>query len=138
MTRGVTFRTVFGGPSVPLDFIEELTRLRHRLRGIAMQYDFDLFVVVGGDITVVTDPTGIRLPRVFLGRRTATAQVQMNTDDVMGVSDPRAFLYTTIHAALTELIARVSYRDNDFDADGERAKIEFLILDDSGERESKL
>ena len=58
MTRGVTFRTVFGGPSVPLDFIEELTRLRHRLRGIAMQYDFDLFVVVGGDITVVTDPTG--------------------------------------------------------------------------------
>lgn len=138
MTRGVTFRTVFGGPSVPLDFIEELSRLRHRLRGIAMQYDFDLFVVVGGDITVVTDPTGIRLPRVFLGRRTATAQVQMNTDDVMGVSDPRAFLYTTIHAALTELIARVSYRDNDFDADGERAKIEFLILDDSGERESKL
>ncbi|BAH31952.1 MULTISPECIES: hypothetical protein [Rhodococcus] len=138
MTRGVTFRTVFGGPSVPLDFIEELTRLRHRLRGIAMQYDFDLFVVVGGDITVVTDPTGIRLPRVFLGRRTATAQVQMNTDDVMGVSEPRTFLYTTIHAALTELIARVSYRDNDFDADGERAKIEFLILDDSGERESKL
>ncbi|KAB2584290.1 hypothetical protein M2405_004735 [Rhodococcus erythropolis] len=138
MTRGVTFRTVFGGPSVPLDFIEELTRLRHRLRGIAMQYDFDLFVVVGGDITVVTDPTGIRLPRVFLGRRTATAQVQMNTDDVMGVSDPRAFLYTTIHAALTELIARVSDRDNVFDADGERAKIEFLILDDSGERESKL
>ncbi|MET8317733.1 hypothetical protein ABZU78_26710 [Rhodococcus erythropolis] len=121
-----------------LDFIEELTRLRHRLRGIAMQYDFDLFVVVGGDITVVTDPTGIRLPRVFLGRRTATAQVQMNTDDVMGVSEPRTFLYTTIHAALTELIARVSYRDNDFDADGERAKIEFLILDDSGERESKL
>lgn len=138
MTRGVTFRTVFGGPSVPLDFIEELSRLRHRLRGIAMQYDFDLFVVVGGDITVVTDPTGIRLPRVFLGRRTATAQVQMNTDDVMGVSEPRTFLYTTIHAALTELIARVSYRDNDFDADGERAKIEFLILDDSGERESKL
>lgn len=138
MTRGVTFRTVFGGPSVPLDFIEELTRLRHRLRRIAMQYDFDLFVVVGGDITVVTDPTGIRLPRVFLGRRTATAQVQMNTDDVMGVSEPRTFLYTTIHAALTELIARVSYRDNDFDADGERAKIEFLILDDSGERESKL
>ncbi|XGU19345.1 hypothetical protein ACETU7_30635 [Rhodococcus sp. 3Y1] len=69
---------------MPLDFIEELTRLRHRLRGIAMQYDFDLFVVVGGDISVVTDPTGIRLPRVFLGRRTATAQVQMNTDDVMG------------------------------------------------------
>ena len=103
-----------------------------------MQYDFDLFVVVGGDITVVTDPTGIRLPHVFLGRRTATAQVQMNTDDVMGVSEPRTFLYTTIHAALTELIARVSYRDNDFDADGERAKIEFLILDDSGERESKL
>ena len=33
-----------------------------------MQYDFDLFVVVGGDISVVTDPTGIRLPRVFLGR----------------------------------------------------------------------
>lgn len=130
MTRGVTFRTVFGGPSVPLDFIEELTRLRHRLRGIAMQYDFDLFVVVGGDITVVTDPTGIRLPRVFLGRRTATAQVQMNTDDVMGVSEPRTFLYTTIHAALTELIARVSYRDNDFDADGERAKIEFLIPED--------
>lgn len=103
-----------------------------------MQYDLDLFVVVGGDITGVTDPTGIRLPRVFLGRRTATAQVQMNTDDVMGVSDPRAFLYTTIHAALTELIARVSDRDNVFDADGERAKIEFLILDDSGERESKL
>lgn len=103
-----------------------------------MQYDFDLFVVVGGDISVVTDPTGIRLPRVFLGRRTATAQVQMNTDDVMGVSDPRAFLYTTIHAALTELITRVSDRDNDFDADGERAKIEFLILDDNGERESKL
>ena len=138
MTRGVTFRTVFGGPSVPLDFIEELTRLRHRLRGIAMQYDFDLFVVVGGDISVVTDPTGTRLPRVFLGRRTATAQVQMNTDDVMGVPDPRAFLYTTIHAALTELITPVSDRDNDFDADGERAKIEFLILDDIGERESKL
>lgn len=132
-TRRVSFRTVFGGPSIPPDFIEELVRLRHQLRGVEFQYDFDLFVVVGGDITVVTDPTGLRVPRVFLGRHTTTAQIQMNSADVMNVSDPRAFLFQTIHSAMVELIRRVAARDNDFDADDELRKIEFLVLEGLGE-----
>ena len=131
-TRRVSFRTVFGGPSIPPDFIEELARLRHQLRGVEFQYDFDLFVV-GGDITVVTEPTGLRVPRVFLGRRTTTAQIQMNSADVMNVSDPRAFLFQTVHSAMVELIGRVAARDNDFDADDELRKIEFLVLKGVGE-----
>ncbi|MGW6658932.1 hypothetical protein [Rhodococcus sp. NPDC055024] len=132
-TRRISFRTVFGGPSIPPDFIEELVRLRNRMRSVEFQYDFDLFVVVGGDITVVTDPTGLRVPRVFLGRRTTTAQIQMNSADVMNASDPRAFLSQTIHSTMVELISRIAARDNDFDADDELRKIEFLVLDGIGE-----
>lgn len=132
-TRRISFRTVFGGPSIPPDFIEELARLRHRLRAVEFQYGFDLFVVVGGDITVVTHPTGLRVPRVFLGRRTATAQIQMNSDDVSDASDPRAFLFQTIHSAMVELIRRVAARDSEFDADDELRKIEFLVLGGIGE-----
>ncbi|MFE5645007.1 hypothetical protein [Rhodococcus sp. NPDC056516] len=132
-TRRISFRTVFGGPSIPPDFIEELVRLRNRMRSVEFQYDFDLFVVVGGDITVVTDPTGLRVPRVFLRRRTTTAQIQMNSADVMNASDPRAFLFQTIHSTMVELISRIAARDNDFDADDELRKIEFLVLDGIGE-----
>lgn len=42
---------MFGGPSVPLTFIEELSRIKRQLRYVEFQYDFDLFVIIGGDIT---------------------------------------------------------------------------------------
>ncbi|MCE4266562.1 hypothetical protein CJ178_06505 [Rhodococcus sp. ACPA4] len=127
MTHRLRFRSVFGGPSIPLTYFEELSRIKWQLRNVEFQYDFDLFVIVGGDITTVTDPTGVRSPRVFLARRTITAQIQMNSADVLGDSDPRGFLRQTIHAAVTELIARIAARDADFDVDVERQKVAFLV-----------
>ena len=39
----------------------------------------------------------------------------------------------TFRSAIAELIRRVAARDNDFDADDELRKIEFLVLEGIGE-----
>jgi hypothetical protein len=123
----LTFRTVWGGPSPQAGFIEELARIKQRVRTVDFSYHFDLFLTVGGEITPVPSPSGLRTPRVFLPRRTVTGEIRISNDDVSAAPDPIAFLRQTIHAALADLMRRIAARDSVFDGDAERGKIAFLI-----------
>lgn len=126
----LTFRTVWGGPSPQAGFIEEVARIAQNLRTVEFSYRFDLFLTVGGEITPVPTPSGLRTPRVFLTRRTVTGEIRISNDDVSAAADPVAFLRQTIHTAVDDLISRVAARDSAFDADAERGKIAFLIDED--------
>lgn len=131
VTQGrLTFRTVWGGPSPQAGFIEEVGRIKQHLRTVAFSYHFDLFLTVGGEITPVPGPSGLRNPRVSLSRRTVTGEIRISDDEVDAASDPVAFLRQTIHRAVTDLIGRVAARDSAFDADAEQQKIAFLIDED--------
>jgi hypothetical protein len=123
----LTFRTVWGGPRPQAGFIEEVARIKQHLRTVEFSYYLDLFLTVGGEITPVLAPSGLRTPRVFLSRRTATGEIRISNDDVSAAADPIAFLRQTIHQAIAELMSRIAARDPAFDEDAERAKIAFLI-----------
>ncbi|MFB9926973.1 hypothetical protein ACFORO_19260 [Amycolatopsis halotolerans] len=122
----LSFRTVYGGPAIPLDVISELTRIRAALGRLEWQFDFDLFVTVGGDLTVVTEPTGLRRPRVMLAKRTVSGELRFNSEEVLRTTDPAALLRPAVRAALDELVTRVAARVPDFDAESERARFAFL------------
>ncbi|MFJ6530939.1 hypothetical protein [Microbacterium sp. NPDC091662] len=131
MPKGrLTFRTVWGGPSPQAGFIEELGRIKQHVRTVEFSYHFDLFLMVGGEITPVPAPSGLRTPRVFLSRRTVTGEIRISKDDVSAASDPVAFFRQTIHVSVADLIGRIAARDAAFDADAERRKIAFLIDDE--------
>lgn len=123
----ITFRTVWGGPSPQAGYIEELERIKRGLRTVGFSYHFDLFLMVGGDITPAPGPSGLRTPRVFLSRRTVTGEIRISKDDVRVAADPIAFLRQTIHTALIDLMTRIATRDPAFDADEELRKVAFLI-----------
>lgn len=123
----ITFRTVWGGPSPQAGYIEELAWIKRGLRTVGFSYHFDLFLMVGGDITQVPGPSGLRTPRVFLSRRTVTGEIRISKDDAEGAADPIAFLRQTIHTALADLMTRIATRDPAFDADEELRKVAFLV-----------
>lgn len=116
-----------GGPSPQAGFIEELALIRQYLRTVEFSYHLDLFLMVGGEITPVPRPSGLRTPRVFLSRRTVTGEIRISNDDVSAASAPIAFLRQTLHTSVADLMSRVAARDSAFDEDAERAKIAFLI-----------
>lgn len=126
----LTFRTVWGGPSPQAGFIEEVGRIKQHLRTVDFSYQLDLFLTVGGEITPVPRPSGLRNPRVFLARRTVTGEIRISDDDVSAAPDPVAFLRQTIHGAVDDLIGRIAARDAAFDADAVLGKIAFLIDED--------
>ncbi|MGV2900097.1 hypothetical protein ACNPM4_00335 [Microbacterium sp. AGC62] len=55
----LTFRAVWGGPSPQAGFIEEVARIKQRLRTVEFSYQLDLFLTVGGEITPVPGPSGL-------------------------------------------------------------------------------
>lgn len=123
----LTFRTVWGGSSPQAGFIEEVAWIKQYLLTVGFSYDFDLLLMVGGEITPVPPPSGLRSPRVFLSRRTVTGEIRINHEDVSAAPDPVVFLRQTIHRAIDDLIDRIAARDSAFDADAERQKISFLF-----------
>ncbi|WP_431919157.1 hypothetical protein [Micromonospora wenchangensis] len=122
----LSFRTVFGGPGIPGEVITELKRLQTELRGLEWGYDYDLFVTVGGDLTVVSEPTGLQRPRVRLATRTVSGELRYNSADVLRAGQPAALLRGGLLDALEELVARVAARDVEFDVDTERARLASL------------
>lgn len=123
----LTFRTVWGGPSPQAGYIEELGRIKQCARVVEFAYHFDLFLTVGGEITPVPPPSGLRSPRVFPSRRTVTGEIRIGNAEVSAANDPIAFLRHTIHTTIDDLISRIAARDTDFDAGAGRGKIAFLI-----------
>lgn len=132
----LTFRTVWGGPSPQAGYIEELGRIKQRVRAVEFAYHFDLFLTVGGEITPVPPPSGLRSPRVFLSRRTVTGEIRISNDEVSAASDPIGLLRQTIYTAIADLMSRIAAKDADFDADAERVKIAFLLEEDATPGES--
>lgn len=122
----VSFRTVFGGPGVPGEVITELKRLQTELRGLEWGYEYDLFVMVGGDLTVVSEPTGLHRPRVRLAARTVSGEIRYNSAEVLRGEEPAVLLRRGLLDALEQLVARVAARDIEFDADTERARLASL------------
>ncbi|MCR1783170.1 hypothetical protein KVF89_11555 [Nocardioides carbamazepini] len=108
-------------------FIEDLARIKQRVRTVRFSYHFDLFLTVGGEITPVPSPSGLRTPRVFLSRRTVTGEIRIGNDDASAASDPVTFLRQTIHMAVADLISRIAARDATVDADADLRKIALLV-----------
>lgn len=131
-TGRVTLRTVYGGPAPQDGVIEEVARIRRVLRDERFSYELDLVLMIGGDVTPGSGPSGLRSPRVSPARRTATAQVHVTRDDALHAPDPVAFLRTTVHEALVQLVGRVAARDPEVDADAERARLAPLVADAGG------
>lgn len=124
----LTFRTVYGGPDVALEYAEELTRLKIELRELSFPYDFDMFLHIGGDVSSTDGPTGLYAPRVSIAKRSATAQIRIGADDILTASDRRGFLRRTIHEAVRQMIERVAAKDKSVDVDVESGKIAFLAV----------
>ena len=61
----------FGGPSVPMGFREELTRIVNITEKISLDYEIDLSLYFGGDFLTITDATGIYSPRVTVAKKNA-------------------------------------------------------------------
>ncbi len=119
----LSFRTVYGGPGIPGDTITELKRLQIALRDLEWGYDYDLFVTVGGDLTVISEPTGLHRPRVRLAARTASGELRFNSDEVLRGNDPATMLRSGVIEALGMLVDRVAARDPEFDAEADRALV---------------
>ncbi|KQT98722.1 hypothetical protein ASG53_11810 [Sanguibacter sp. Leaf3] len=109
--------------------IEEVARIRRVLRDEPFSYDLDLVLMIGGDVTPGSGPSGLRSPRVSLARRTATAQVHVARDEANHAPDPVAFLRATVHESLVQLVARVAARDPEVDAATEREGLASLVAD---------
>ncbi|WP_194820867.1 hypothetical protein [Micromonospora sp. S-DT3-3-22] len=125
-TGRLSFRTVFGGPGIPGEVITELKRLQTELHGLEWGYDYDLFVTVGGDLTVVSEPTGLQRPRLRLATRTVSGELRYNSEDVLRAGQPAALLRSGLLDALEKLVTRVAARDVEFDVDTERARLASL------------
>ena len=122
----LSFRTVFGGPAIPGEVITELKLLQGELRDLEWGYDYDLFVTVGGDLTVVSEPTGLHRPRVRLAARTVSGELRYNSEEILRAQDPAPLLRRGLLDALEALVARVAARDRAFDADTELARLAAL------------
>ena len=111
----LSFRTVFGGPGVPGDVVEELKRLQHELRALDWDYNYDVFIMVGGDITVVDEPTALVRPRIMAAQRLVTGELRINSSDVLTSTEPRTMLRAALFEGLAVLAARAGVRDCSFD-----------------------
>lgn len=125
MSKFIT-RSDFGGPSVPNEYRTELTQIIDEMEAVPLAYTMDVMIYVGGDFLDITDPTGLYSPRVSVAKKTASGVIQMNTEEVLTSEAPKAFMRTTIHNALVEMIDRIAAKDKAVDADVEREKIAFL------------
>lgn len=126
----LTFRAVFGGPAIPPDFSRELRRIRTHLQDIPFDYDLDMFLVVGGNLRVITDPSGLKIPRVSLAKKRVTASIMLNSQEVLSAQDPRGLMRSVIYEAVCQVMGRIAARDKAFDKSAELKKLDFLTCPD--------
>lgn len=122
----LSFRTVYGGPGIPGETVFALKRLQTELAAEDWGYGYDLFVTVGGDLTVIAAPTALRRPRVMIGARTVSGELRISSDDAMRAADPEPLLRSAVLDALEALAGRVAARDPAFDAPTDRVRIAAL------------
>lgn len=125
-TGRLTFRTVYGGPDVPGEWIAAVTRMKRQLGEIGFAYDLDVLLHVGGSISSTDGPTGLRNPRVSVAKRSVTAQIHIGRVDVETAVDPDAFVRETISRAVGQLIERIAAKDGGVDAAAEEKKLGIL------------
>lgn len=120
-------RADFGGPSVPMEYRQELASLNTRSRDVALAYTYDMTMYLGGDFLVITEKTGLYAPRIRVPSSTAQAIVKFNNDDLLSAADPARFLNLTLREAMLMLAARISRKDAAFDHGEERRRIDLLF-----------
>lgn len=116
----------FGGPSVPMGFREELTRIVNITEKISLDYAIDLSLYFGADFLDITDATGIYSPKVMVPKKTAKCIIQFNNNDVVGNPAPEPLLRKMVYAALAEMIERIGKKDSSFDTNAAMKKIAAL------------
>ncbi|CAM2991077.1 hypothetical protein RHDE110596_10880 [Prescottella defluvii] len=122
-TGRLTFRTVYGGPDIPGEWIAAVTRVKRRLGVLRFAYDLDVLLHVGGSISSTDGPPGLRHPRVSVAKRSMTAQIHIGRADVRTASDPDAFVRETITRAVRQMIERIAAKDRGVDAATEDSKL---------------
>lgn len=122
----LTFRTIFGGPRMPNVYIEELNSIESRLSQIDFEFDLDLSLTIGGDMVMVTHPTGLRMPRIYPDKSLASGAIFLNNDDIAKQKDHSAFLRQTIFNACTEIFDRMDKKKVTFGKAAEMRKLDFL------------
>ena len=123
----LTFRTIFGGPSMPNAYRTELDRIKASVARTELQYDLDLSLTIGSDMVPVTHPTGLRSPRINAGKRIVTGAIFVNDADTKARTDHAEFLKSVVSDAVDEILKRIAKKDPDFDPAEERAKLSYLI-----------
>lgn len=127
----ISFRTVYGGPDAGLAYVADVAQLKRQLGELSFDYDFDLFLHVGGEISSAEGPTGLHAPRVSVAKRTVTAQIRVRAEDLANASEPSVTLRRIIRDALVELVGRVAGKDKSVDASAELAKLETVFGDEA-------
>lgn len=125
-TGRLTFRTVYGGPDVPGEWITAVARVKRRLSVLRFAYDLDVLLHVGGSVSSTDGETGLRNPRVSVAKRSVTAQIHIARADVETAVDPDAFVRETIAHAVRRVIERIAAKDRGVDAVTEEAKLGIL------------
>lgn len=123
----LTFRTVFGGPSMPNAYRIELDKIKAAVKGVEFQFDLDLRLTIGSDMVRVTHPTGLRSPRVKLATKTVTGTIFINEADTKATKNHAKFFKRVIAEALEDIFKRIKKKAPDFDIEAERAKVAFLL-----------
>lgn len=116
----------FGGPSVPIGFREELTRIIDITETISLDYEIDLSLYFGADFLEITDPTGIYSPKVMAAKKTAKCIVQFNNNDIVDNPAPEPLLREMVYKALSSMIERIGAKDKSFDTLAALQKISAL------------
>ncbi len=123
----LSFRTIFGGPSMPNTYRTELERIKAAVAGTELQYDLDLSLTIGSDMVAVTHPTGLRNPRINLQTRTVTGAIFVNETDTKAKTDHSTFLRSVIAEAVSDILKKLDKKDASFDLAAERSKLAFLL-----------
>jgi len=122
----LTFRTIFGGPEMPMEFRDELYLIESKLKTIDFDYTLDLSLTIGADMITVTHPTGLRSPRISPSKQTVTGTIFINNADTMRPKDHGVFFREVIHDAVSEIFDRMESKKIEFSKPDHLDKIAFL------------
>ena len=122
----LSFRTIFGGPEMPIEFSQELFSIKNNLKMVDFEYTLDLSLTIGADMVTVTYPTGLRSPRISISTQRVTGSIFINNADTMRPKDHSVFFREVIHDSVSEIFDRMEKKRIEFSKAAHLDKIAFL------------
>lgn len=123
----LTFRTIFGGPNMPNGYRFGLESIKEELSGVDFLFDLDLGLTIGGDMVVVTYPTGLHSPRIQMKDKRVTGTIYINNEDVEKHENSEDFLRELIYECVMNVFSRIGKKDKSLDLENEIKKLDFLL-----------